>query len=352
MLSSRWNPMLKSTLVLALLLPPGMSWAQTQSVVKRKLKPPPLQVSPADFQKAAAVLGPGAPMISGSITAADLDKDIVLPPTGVTALQESHQFLANQKPPTIDADGWVTYIYGQSLPVVVLSPLHVTAIKLQRGEIVNPDSRELTGDSAIHVSPHTVGTGADLQTVVFLKAKNAGTSSDVVLATNRRVYTLPVYVKPYDYTPRIAFTYPEDEEQARWNHYEAQERETLQAEQQKRAEQRLALLDTSGPIRNTNYEIKVKGRQARAFRPVSVGDDGVRTLIDLPKNAAVHDLPIPKVYNGKGQDSPNYRYEGSRLIIDSLFDHCELLSGVGRKQQKVVIINRNPLPEGEQHARR
>jgi type IV secretion system protein TrbG len=256
--------------------------------------------------------------------------------------------------PTIDGDGWVTYTYGRGIPVVIACPLHLATVRLQKGEFILPDSADLVGDPDIKVLPRTFGTGNDQQTFVLIKPKNAGVSSDIVFGTNKRLYTIRVLVKPFDYTPRVAFTYPDDEQREAWEEYQRKQQAARSEDQASRADENaqrtLEALDTTREIQNTNYVIKVK-HHAAYMRPTAVWDDGVRTHIQLPEDVATRDLPIPKTYSVKGLDSPNYRYDRSKLIIDAIFERCELLSGTGRRQQKVIIINKNK-PEEVRNARR
>jgi type IV secretory pathway VirB9-like protein len=153
-----------------------------------------------------------------------------------------------------------------------------------------------------------------------------------------------VIVKPFDYTPRVAFAYPDDDQKREWKEYQLKrtvEEQRARAEQaEKSAREALARLDTTRNVRNTDYVIRVK-RHADYMKPTAVWDDGVRTHIQLPVEVAAHDLPVPKTYSMKGLDSPNYRYDGAHLIIDAIFSRCELLSGAGKHQQKVIIENKN-----------
>ena len=345
------NPALKCFVVLALSLPAGFLRAQTTTppstppVLPKHKRSVPV-MDHAAFAKAAHDLqSPNINSITGTITADSYDSDIVLPPMGIKALQLSNKFVYDDRPLKINDDGWVTYEYGHVLPLIILEPKHLSAILLEKGEVLTAGARQaFTGDDAsISVAPRVFGTGSNVQTVIFLKPTDAGESSDLVFTTNRRVYTIRVVVKPHDYTPRITFTYPDDEAK----HDLDMEQETVQksilADEKKAAEERLAQLDTTRPVQNTDYEIKAKGRHARYLRPLAVWDDGIRTDIKLPPDIATLDLPIPKIYNEKGQDSPNYRYshdpDGVHLHIDAVFAKCELLSGVGKHQQKVLIMN-------------
>jgi type IV secretion system protein TrbG len=354
------NPILKcAALVVALTVP--RSFGQQQPAGnsppaaaennKPHRKPPPLKLSHTDFRKSAAELQKG-PIIVGTITSGNPDKDVVLPPTGVLALQEANKFLYGENKPAADEDGWVTYTYGRGIPVVVASPLHLSTIRLEKGESIVAQSSDLVGDPNIKVIPRTFGSGADQQTFVLIKPTNAGESSDIVFGTSKRLYAIRVIVKPFDYTPRIAFRYPEDEQQQALSEYQAQlaaqEKAKKDEADRKTAENTLAALDTTGKPKNTRYTVKIKGKDAAYMRPTAIWDDGAQTHIDLPSNVAARNLPTPKVYGINGQDSPNIRYQGTNLIIDAICQRVELVSG---HKQKLVITNRGSKKE-VQNARR
>ena len=131
-------------------------------------------ISADDFRRAAAELqNTTTPMITGDISKPP-DHDYPLPPTGVAALEQANKFIYAENMPTVDSDGWVTYTYGRGIPVIVASPLHLVTVRLEKGEVVLPESSELVGDPDIRVLPRTFGSGDDQQTFVLIKPKNAG----------------------------------------------------------------------------------------------------------------------------------------------------------------------------------
>lgn len=295
-----------------------------------------------EYQKAKALIQspasvPKDPFISGSIVANPNDADAILPPLGVIAIQEVNKYIYGGQAvaPKMDDGGWLTYEYGKSYPIVIATPLGISVIRLEKGEYILPDSKDLVGDPRLKVEPHTFGLGPDQQTFLVLKPKDAGTQTDLVFGTNKRLYTIHVIVKPHDYTPRVAFTYPDD-----WGAVMERYTEAHEEAAPKVVAPDPVKTEESGVPKNTRYSIKLHGKEAEYMRPLAVWDDGIRTHIDLPKNVASRDLPIPKIYSVKGIDSPNFRYDGTNLIIDAIFDKCILVSGVGRHQQKVTITNK------------
>jgi type IV secretory pathway VirB9-like protein len=368
------NPTRKYVLLAALSLPAGMSFAQSTTpatAAAPKAGSKNLVITPKDWGDMAVEMRKSlstasAPAVVGTITVPNPhDVDIPLPPIGISAIQQANKFIYSEQTPTVDEDGWVTYQYGHGYPVVILKPDQLSAVRLDKGEYIMPGQKLEVGDKRVQVTPTMVGSGADAQTYLLMKCKDAGETSDVAFATNRHFYTLRVISKPMDYTPRVAFVYPDDEQEQVWQDYQTRQQKVEQAQANQKAlddaqrqiqaarEEAVELrrkLAEQPNIKNSNYNIKSHGKDAKYMWPLSVGDDGVRTYINLPPNVASHDLPVPKIWSVKGQDSPNYRYAdgptGPRLIIDAIFDRCDLLSGTGRRQQRIIISNKAPLTQG------
>ena len=359
------NPTIKCAkcAVLAVLsLPAGISYAQEPAQTAPSSKPREIVITPLDLQKAAREMQKdllkNPPSLVGTINGpSPYDVDIPLPPQGISAIQQANKFLYLDEPPTVDQDGWVTYRYGRGYPLVILKPEQISTIRLGKGEFLRPGELPDIGNTKqIHAIPRIVGSGEDAQTFLLLKCEHAGEASDVVFGTNKRLYTIRVISKPMDYTPRVAFSYPDDEEEQAWRAYAEQRRvnqqSTATAQETKSAYTALKVAQAAleeerrnaPPVfRNTNYDIQANRKEARAIWPRVVGDDGFHTYIRLPDNIAALDQPDPKVWSDKGQVSPNYRYKGSLLIIDAVFRRCELVSGAGHRQHKITITNKVPL---------
>jgi type IV secretory pathway VirB9-like protein len=73
--------------------------------------------------------------------------------------------------------------------------------------------------------------------------------------------------------------------------------------------------------------------------PVSVGDDGSRTEIQLLQQVRKLGLPAFEITGAAGPIPANSHWEENKLIVDALFDRGCLLSGVGKSQQRVCIHN-------------
>ena len=83
------------------------------------------------------------------------------------------------------------------------------------------------------------------------------------------------------------------------------------------------------------------------LRPHQVFDDGQHTYLIYPNDGRFRELPTsPGQVNGKSE-LVNFRVDGSRYIVDRLFDKAVLVVGVGKKQTRVTITRRRPTPRRE-----
>jgi len=85
------------------------------------------------------------------------------------------------------------------------------------------------------------------------------------------------------------------------------------------------------------------------FRPVRVYNDGIKTIIEMPKAMAATEAPTLLAVRDSGtpfkkdeQVMVNYRLQGSRYIVDTLFEKAILIAGVGTGQKKIVIERVGP----------
>lgn len=328
------NPCLRSIALSALLLPAGFLHAQ-------KAQPPALLPTPADYARAAAVVKnkpAKRTVITGDIRRSINDalitppRDTPLPSTAIDALVLQNEWMTSENKPSLGKHGQILYTFGQGLPVIVTSPLNITSIDLQPGEHVVPDGIDI-GDDRFQPVPHQSGD----HTYIVLKPKESGLDTTMIVGTNVRSYYLRLVSKPYDHLSRVAFTYPDDEA-ARVNR-EYQSR--IAAEEQKETEEaRLKAADTTGPIRSTDYSMKV-GKHAEYMRPVKVYDDGAHTYIELSENVRHRDFPILQIMGVNGVDSPNVHVDNEhlRFMIDGIFSRCDLVAGVGKHRLVVAITN-------------
>lgn len=232
--------------------------------------------------------------------------------------------------PTSAEDGEVQYLYGSTLPTLVCSPTQVCAIRLQVGEVVNDVH---VGDKVRwKVTPATAGKGATETTLVIVKPIDAGLSTNLIVTTDRRVYTIKLISSQRDWMPVMSFFYP-DEAEKEWAAYrERQDRET-----------RNNTLPTGQNIANLDFNFALKG-DAPNWKPVRVYTDGTKTYIQFPAGSLNGTAPALVALGKKDgllakrdEEIVNYRVIGDRYVVDKVLDEAALIVGVGSKQTRVTI---------------
>ena len=91
---------------------------------------------------------------------------------------------------------------------------------------------------------------------------------------------------------------------------------------------------------NLYFDYKLSGDPA--YRPEWVLDDGMHTYLIYPNDGRFRELPtLLMLVNGK-TELVNFRVDGTRYIVDRLFDKAILVVGVGKKQTRVTITRAKP----------
>jgi len=277
------------------------------------------------------------PVIQGEITggAIQVQRQAPLPNNAKLALALSEDWLNSGPPPTVGSGGRVIYLYGQSVPTVVCSLLQVCELDLEPGEKPNKDALDW-GDHRFEVATRSAGNGPDEFTYLVLKPTQAGLDTTLTIGTNKRPYYVRLLSTEHEHMVRIAFRYPEEQEQKR---KAAEEAKREEARRQAAEAEQLAQLNTAKPIRNWKYRVKLHGKDARYLWPERIGDDGVHTHIALSEEARHRGLPFLQLSDARGPIPANVHWDGNELIVDAVFQHACLLEGVGRKQQRACITN-------------
>lgn len=233
-------------------------------------------------------------------------------------------------------DGSVNFLFGASQPSIVCAVLEVCDVELQAGEVVNGihlgDAHRWT------VDPSITGTGSEEKQHLIIKPHDVGLSTSLIVTTNRRTYSFQLRSHPTSYMARITFTYPEDA-MARW--------EKLNSS--RRVERQQATIPETGEyLGNLSFAYKVDG--SAKWKPVRVYNDGVKTIIQMPETMSQSEAPILLVMRGDDSVVPwgdkaeevivNYRVQGDRYIVDSVFDKAVLAAGVGSRKEAVTITRK------------
>jgi type IV secretion system protein VirB9 len=307
---------------------------------------PPLKVPPITSRSLPAQSSPaGAPADKGSEVPLNWrPPHAELNAAAVSAAEVSRQWETGVAMPTSGADGKVVYIFGQGMPVLVCAPLRVCAIELQAGEHL--ESQPQIGDSRRwEITPVLSGSGLDETPLLIVKPIEAGLETNLIVSTDRRTYVFRLVSDPTRYVSRLAFQYP-GEDAAKWAAFQARQDAAKRdaaavAEQAHEKDKRAGVVPLAeNALDNLYFDYKLSGDAA--YRPQQVFDDGQHTYLIYPNDGRFRELPTLLIQvNGKSE-LVNFRVDGSRYIVDRLFDKAILVVGVGKKQTRVTITRATP----------
>lgn len=237
--------------------------------------------------------------------------------------------------PVPGADGTIRFVYGASQPSIVCAVMQVCDVELQPGEQVNSVN---LGDSVRWlVEPAISGNGERAVQHLIIKPLDVGLETSLVVTTDVRTYHLRLRSHRTDYMPRVAFSYPEDAAAkfAAIKRAEAIVRKTN------------TIPATGEYLGDLDFGYRVSGKAS--WKPVRVYNDGTKTIVEMPKSMRETEAPTLLMLRDSGtpfqkdeQVMVNYRLQGNRYIVDTLFEKAILIAGVGAAQKKVVIERVKP----------
>jgi P-type conjugative transfer protein TrbG len=235
--------------------------------------------------------------------------------------------------PMPGSNGAIHFLYGSQQPSIVCAVLQVCDVSLQAGELVN--SIHLGDTARWTVEPAITGSGSAEAQHLIIKPMDVGLETSLVVTTNRRTYHFKLRSHRTQYMPQVAFTYPEDA-LAKWDLIRS--RETQERDQK-------TIPQTGEYLGNLNFDYDLDGDAA--WMPVRVFNDGSKTILQMPKAMAQTEAPTLLVLRKEGglftDDETvmvNYRVQGDRYIVDTVFDKAILIAGVGDGQDRVTITRR------------
>lgn len=220
---------------------------------------------------------------------------------------------------TTGADGKVIFLFGETQPSVVCSPLQVCDIELQGGEIVRD---VLVGDTVRwKVEPATSGAAGGQAIHLIVKPSEAGLVTSMVVTTSRRTYHIQLKSHPNQYMARVGFEYPEEA---------ATRLSDINARIQ-------TMTNTDGGVPPEQLAFAYSLRGSAPWKPKRVYSDGQKTYIQFPRTLSGQDAPVLFVVSGGQNRIVNYRMKNDMMIVDYNIDKAVLVSGVGWRQQKITI---------------
>jgi P-type conjugative transfer protein TrbG len=318
--------------------------AQPSPATPALVRIPPLQVPPTET-RIVRPSGVGKVGQAGAeVPAGWQPPHSELGSTGLSAVAVARDSDSRIATPTPGNDGRVLYIFGQGTPVMVCAPLRVCAVELQAGEHL--ESQPQIGDSSRwEVTPVISGTGLNEAPILIVKPIEAGLETDLIVPTDRRTYVVKLISDQTRFISRLAFQYPADE-QAKWATFQAREDAAkrdaeMLAEQQRTKDKQAGVLPMAdGALDNLYFDYKLEGDPA--YRPERVLDDGVHTYLIYPDDGRFREMPTLLIVVNGETELVNFRVDGSRYIVDRLFDKAILVVGTGKKQTRVTITRAKP----------
>ena len=253
----------------------------------------------------------------------------------------SERWLARAGPVALGDAGRVVTTFGSAIPTVFCAPLMVCYIELEPGEIIT--GTPSWGDTA-RWQVTVKEQGFDPATLL-VEVKPAGDAqiTNIVIPTDRRIYTINLVNDPEIHTPILSFLYPDSAVRAAAEavaERAARDAEAQAAEERRKAAAaaaRRAELARSGvktetgavPAARLDFGFRVAGKAP--FRPVRVFADGRRTYIDLHP-AYRGAMPVIVAGPGEGNAALNTRVtqDGTRLVADRVITDIWLQSGKKR----------------------
>jgi len=295
----------------------------------------------ASCQAFAQGVGVSVPAIEGGDTAAAVGPPVSLFNTESVPLNQKEragvalasQYANRRELPVAGDGGAVVFLFGSTLPSVVCAPLYVCDIQLQAGEVVNDVN---IGDSVRwKVSPSVSGSGGAATTHVLVKPTDSGLTTDLIIATNERTYTIKLVSTLHSWMPLVSFDYPDDINRA-WASYRERQVQNDNA----------TTLPSGRNLASLDFNFSISG-DSPSWRPLRVYTDGQKTYIQMPPSVSAADMPALVALTGGGVfSSPNtqivnYRVTGGTFVVDKVLTRAALIAGVGGEQKRVLITYEN-----------
>jgi type IV secretion system protein VirB9 len=233
----------------------------------------------------------------------------------------------------VNEGDFISFPFAHSQPTVTCARLRACIIELQPGEIV---LSRIAGDlERWEIAPASSGPDGRT-TLVVVKPKDCDITTNLVLATDRRIYDLTLdsppcrtsggrdATNPQDpYARHVRFYYP-DETVAQWSKTATPEPPRIKAD-----------------LAQLNFGYDIKRDKQFPWQPAQVFDDGAHVYIKLPEAARHSEAPALFMVAGDGSRTLlNYSLVGDTYITDRLFDRAALVSGIDGQERKIELARR------------
>ncbi len=301
---------------------------------------------------------------------AELAGSRVMRPFAAAIADAEREYQATGIARPVSVGAALVYPFGFGDARLVCRVLTACVAELEPGERLT--APPLAGDQARWAIEH-VGAGArDAAPVIVVKPKQCGIATNLVLATDRRVYDIDLVARPCGHSSasdesvrsrgarRIRFYYPHA---VTVPPAPSVPSASPAAANGARASSPAPTHTVLTPSLNRAYEV-VRARR-RLFRrepvrfpwtPAAVWDDGAHVYITLPPEAARHAAPVLYALEDDGSRAlMNYTIAlgngSTTYVTDRTFRRAALMITSGRTEQRLVIENRAWRARGAERAR-
>ena len=247
-------------------------------------------------------------------------------PSRDPVLDATREYRATGVARTVVEGNFLSFPYGHSQPTLTCSVLRACIIQLQDGEVV---LSRISGDTERWEIASAAAGAEGRTTLVVVKPRDCDITTNLVLATDRRLYDLTLDSPPckgkgvsptnpqQPYARHVRFYYP-DETVAEW------------------AKPQPAKIGAD--VMTLNFRYRVSKDKRFPWSPAQVFDDGAHVYVKLPDEARHLEAPALFVLASDGSRTLlNYNVAGDTYVTDRLFDKAVLVAGVDGKEQKVII---------------
>ncbi|MDI6028380.1 P-type conjugative transfer protein TrbG [Corticibacterium sp. UT-5YL-CI-8] len=201
---------------------------------------------------------------------------------------------------------------------VYAAPGQITNIALEPGESLTGAGPIAAGDTARWIIGDTEsGSGTTRRVHILVKPTRPEITTNLVVTTDRRVYTIELRSGEKPYMPSVAWSYP----QPRLGRGQS-----------------IPATPVIPAVVARNYRYGLTGGNP-PWKPVTVYDDGRRVYVEFPRGIVQGEMPPIFVIGPDGEAQlVNSRIHQHILIVDRLFGAAELRLGSGHRQQVVRIV--------------
>jgi len=295
----------------------ALMWGGCAARQPAPVPPPPKMVFEASHRPEAPPLPTGAELLAAQ-------------PAEVREAVKQHE--QKGRWPEYKTGNGVWYPYGKgSEPVVDCAPLRTTDVQLGAGETVA--DLALGDQERWMATPASSGDPRNPTPHIALKPQASGLETNLTIYTTRHIYHLDL--RSHEQAMReVEFYYPDDLLAAMTDADAAVAKSKAAKTSDPLADDTVksAAVDPAA----FNFSYKIDGPNL-PFKPVRAFDDGSHVYIQMGQEMKTSEAPALLIAAGGGTQMVNYRVDGDYYVVDRLFNQAELVTGVGRQQDRVTI---------------